>query len=1406
MKVRDIISFSKENYYNGAVQAEWFYDRIKAPSIADSYVFHGSQYYGVDVNDVSLGRHKLIDTASFAEIIADRLYSQSDKANFILTIAGYGTGKSHLAVTLGELFSNNDASSKNVVKKISTVDKTIGKKIECLNTKRNLVIALNGMNNFNLDHEVLECARLALKAHNYDDTILRSLSKTYENAKYFLTKNFAMLSNAFVSSAAQRGVTMACNSLQAWLVDNLESDNIAFSIVEDVYSEINGEKFNWERGISAGEIVLSLTQNLCGEGKPFNKLLLLFDEFGRYIEYAAANPTIAGEAAIQQIYEAVQNSNGKAVFVGFIQADLNAYLARIDKSSNIIRYVGRYENADKFYLSSNFETVLANLIKLDSSGKGEKLLDNYTGRYSRLFEKIFECLSRWDSDTNKKGVWREKKLFDRVVVEGCYPLHPLTVWVLANTSDWMQQRSTIAFANEMFESISDREISYDNFPTIFPISIIDSSIYDEMLNSEEKGLVSSQYCMLFRDIRTKVWDRLTENEHKVLKAILIVNIARFSFHSKEDMAQAVRYCSGLSRDIVTEAICSLEDNHGIVAYDESTNSINLIAEASGFNEFKRVFNRYRSNVSATISDIDEEVETELDLDQPVETSFAQIHNIISPEWCFEKEFADSSIVTEEYLIKLMQTEDGQSDGIAPRGRLVFVYLSGDSNAEIQRIANAISKTNADSRSIILLPIDDPDREIIKALTIRRVLQKFSISDAERFSKHIAAQNSSQLSKIKTLFNTSVLKRNLISRSGIASYTGRINALCSNTFESVYPQAPCFAFDGFQKKTTGQAKKYLSNICTKLFDGTLMNVLSFHALTADEKNRVDATLSVGKSTSWKVFDSNCKLLKPADGKIRAIFDEYNDTISADKATSLGVLIGKYTKAPYGMNINAAALFTFYYIAYCGKELLAYYGPDALSSSIVSEKIFKQGKLQQNDFVKIRLQKNAYANIDVVEKTCNDILSNIFIEECPAMEKTLAEKIKQHGITANNELLVVNAKARLTDGIRLLSKQKSEIEEARTILQAAKDKMVIHKFVKVFSLTSNCSGLIEPGLPFVYSEEASSAISKLRNEADTVFRAKFEKAISELSCPITKLSAFQVTYKKAAEVLRNEGYAEQASKVEKRIEEVEKEARARQKYETLIVKCENDASACRNADTFSYVYCIELKTGLLSSKEFFEKAKDLPSSMKASIISKLDLAIKQLQTKEDSFYATADEVIRKIKENESPDLLDELKTQARNLLSEKLPESYCTRLQNAINAIIAAEKVISGLSLERDDNERLLIAKSTTESLCRKTLEKAIKRRLDEISEKEKVWVHTFLFYKDADIRAFSATRCTSWLQETAVLPSFLSEKSIAKFNELRDAIEKQLHDQKVSGVIALFSGLTPDEKAECFIKLQSLMKH
>lgn len=339
MKINDILAFNKEKYFNGAIQAEWFYDPHLSYEIGSSYVFHGPRYYGVSNQDVHVqaGEHKLMDTVSFTSMISDRIAGRNSNG-FVMTIAGYGTGKSHLAVTLGKLFSGDDQRTREaILDNISNIEPRIGQALrQDVRSSRNLVIVLNGMNNFNLDHEVMKCAKMALEQHGINSEVMKELATAYATAQHFLQQTFDMLRSRYIYYAQKAGIGLDDQSaIKEYLFSSIESNSTAFGVINSVYKELNGQDIQWDSGISAGEVLTFLSKRFIDEEHVFDRIIVLFDEFGRYIEYAAQNPNIAGDSALQQIFEAVQNGKGKILHIAFIQSELSAYLSRIEKPQTL---------------------------------------------------------------------------------------------------------------------------------------------------------------------------------------------------------------------------------------------------------------------------------------------------------------------------------------------------------------------------------------------------------------------------------------------------------------------------------------------------------------------------------------------------------------------------------------------------------------------------------------------------------------------------------------------------------------------------------------------------------------------------------------------------------------------------------------------------------------------------------------------------------------------------------------------------------------------------------------------------------------------------------------------------------------------------------------------------------------
>ncbi|MEF9880623.1 MAG: hypothetical protein RR975_14500, partial [Clostridia bacterium] len=70
-QMKDVIIFRDDLYFEGAVQADWFYQARQIEAVAKSFVFHGPKNHAVSQDD--FGGHGLMDTASFALHLASKM-------------------------------------------------------------------------------------------------------------------------------------------------------------------------------------------------------------------------------------------------------------------------------------------------------------------------------------------------------------------------------------------------------------------------------------------------------------------------------------------------------------------------------------------------------------------------------------------------------------------------------------------------------------------------------------------------------------------------------------------------------------------------------------------------------------------------------------------------------------------------------------------------------------------------------------------------------------------------------------------------------------------------------------------------------------------------------------------------------------------------------------------------------------------------------------------------------------------------------------------------------------------------------------------------------------------------------------------------------------------------------------
>lgn len=1414
-KIKELLKFKKESFFDGAVQADWFYEISMQENVSSSYIFHGPKYFGVSEKDINLKNHKLIDTVSFVNQISDKLYNDNKSSRFILTIAGYGAGKSHLAVTMASLFSGNDKKVQSIIlDNIESVDESIGKKLRSTLVKPNLVIALNGMNDFNLNYEILKCTKKALKMYGLDDRVLEDMTTAYKTASKFIESTYDYFSERFLYYA--KGKTkysiLSKSNLKQMLLKSLQEDSVAFEIVNEVYKEVNGTYIRWDEGISAGDILIKVNKIFCEEKSIFNKILIVFDEFGRFIEYAAAQPTIAGESALQQIFEAVQNANKNIVFIGLIQSDLNAYLARVE-NSNIVRYVGRYESSDKYYLSSNLETILANLVKKNDEKEFESKIGYVIEESYRVYHnKLFDNINRWFKQAKDKSVWSNKELYNKVILKGAYPLHPVTVWMLTNLSTWMQQRSTLTFVEEMYNQLGNEEVYNEGLTYIYPTELIKSKFFNELLNAEEKGMQQSQHCILYNDVITKYGDKLERLDKEILQGILITNIGKFATYDRSDEISALKYCTGHSEENISQIIKKLENEIGIIRYDDTIKRYEFLAEGSGLNDFKREFMRKKIRVSSEyiIESCDDEILRELTLDRCEETQFGMIHGINSQEWQFSKRFIDITTFNSSYVNNIIGELNRAIYSENPKGIVVWLYCNDETYQYIETVKSIIEEKVLIKYPIICLVINDTEGEIKNGLLDRKVLKEFNLSEREKYSKFINSVYDSSLKKIVSKFNDLAKKRYIITENGLETSELRLRVLCNNVFERIYTNPISFPFDGFEKKITTNVKKYFNSICVGLLANSITNKQGFQALPVDISNRAKAVLRVDNSKSWKVLLENCSLCEPQDDKIKKIYNNVVKDIEVGQIKNGGILFRKYLYPPYGMNMYSLSLFIAYFISYHISNINVYIDNIKVKNSIIAQKIFDDKKLNLEMLLKADYEYVEGSKADRYVTLLSKIESNIYVENCEEYNRMLHLLKQEEEIPNELEARVSAATMKLNVGLQKHAELYKKLNDAKQYLnETVEKKFMLSKAVKIFSMVILKEGKIENS-DYYYNPKYNECCKNILEILDREIDKNIDGFIEQMRCDITQLSQFKGIYVNTAKILRDNGKVDYATRLESKVKQVEEEIKQTQKYQTLLVKFDQEVSFNgNNIDSKTYKELMKILDSIIGWKKYFQSLPGLNGSIKNSCNESLNKLRERIGSRIDELNCEINNLYDQIKDINDVDDLSDLRMKIEDIINKKVDREIEEDLKDKLRLINSFYADIDNLN--RNKLERRVI--DATISILKNNYKNTILENIvtqqceDAITYLELMegnWLKENVNLITNKVANMTPQECMTWRSKNASLPSYLSESSMEKFNVANNLVTERIKACKIDGIVSLFTELSEVDKKHCIKKLMEVM--
>lgn len=1410
MKFSEIVSFRKDLFFDGAVQIDWFLQPEKGRKVAENYVFHGSEYYGV--SEENSGR-SLTDTIRFTHDICQKAAEDEQRINpLTLAVSGYGTGKSHLAVTLSQLLSGGEympETRRSILSNIGSIDQKAAAAIREYTQRPNLVLVLNGMRDFNLHYELLRAAQRALRLYSCSDENLKKLNRAIETASRFFERNANTSPELFERFALQFGYRETGDALLKRIRTCLNEDTAAFNIVNAAYEEINGNEIRWDEGVSASAVLETLLVEYCGVSGQFDRIIILFDEFGRYLEYASsATSAQSGDSALQQMFESAQNAEGRIQIVSFIQSDIKSYLQRVDQTSNISRYIGRYDASDKYYLSSNLETIFANLIQRKDRTAFETIVRRALNAKESDWRKLFENMQRW---LPVMGLWKEYKLFRKVAVEGIYPLHPISTYMLSRLSDYLQNRSSLMLVSRYIEQLSDVELTADGeIPIIFPESILKGDLFTEMLTAEEEGRQMSQHCIRLHNINKKLQDKLSENAQRVLRANLALRILRFRTEDYEDAKSALALCSGLPVSEVERELHWLEDEYAVLGFDVYAGCFDFLEDSSGAHDFRTFFKRVRAASRFSLSVLESsEVRNLAGVLAPQSTNYGINHHILTNEWQFEQDMFSIDELSEAMVKSYVSAWRSATSPDKLRGRMVWLYLNRDSDPASLEQAQRLS-AHLEDKPILLMLLNDADDRLKNALWDYSVLQSVEEADRKKYGRHYEDALSQSMENIRAAFDTLRKQRCRILTDGAAPLEKRLAVALTDIFERIYPKQTSFDFDGFGSKQPAKARKAFCSITRLLLTGSVSDN-TIHSFPSDIRNRFGATLHCSGAFSWKCVNDSYQIMPPEAKKARDIYDFIVEQLKEGEAVSFKTMYEELVAPPYGLNDYSVFYMMAVVCANLNFCLRIVYNDEVYTIQNWCPLVVTDNKIDLARFLKSDIKRiNAGAVNEQFLRLFQRIEGNRNVMLVAQLSQELQSLKKAEDLPVELSAAYQLSLNKLQEGQRLINQWKNTFDAQMDIY----DRFLLN-LGDIYLGLKALDGLEGPAcyscfagssydIPEEFQRELRAAIVKVR----TLLKKELPGWIRIQRCKaIENLASFRNHMMRVQKMLMDLGFRAEADAVEKKMQrEIANKERIKARQDLLKEITSFQASCVPTAST-PYTRLLDWEKRAEAILKGLEQCGDMLEgtleSYQDSILSRMN----EIEEYSNRIKDAMNQIWTDLYEISDLSHIKKLVGDIQAVSGKGIPENDWAdfnEMKNTLEGFLHNVDSLTECGNDRGafDSERKrvlsLYQEQELEFDVSSILEEVIAGIERQFAEKDRTWRARYLDHVPTERQAM-----LRWRDNVMNTPNYLSEETRNLLQTRRTEVKARLGNAMIDDVVYSFSRLEKEQMGVCMERLEEV---
>lgn len=789
-------------------------------------------------------------------------------AGATLLFGPYGKGKSHLLLVLLKLISGEKSKELDrLVQRIASVDEEAGKLIDEISSSHKFLPVIIDTHSGNLNQAFIYSLNQSLKTYGFEDIVPSTLFNEALLKIDLWQENFPETFASFSNLLKPDKMKAFKERLQA-------NDDEALAKFRKLYPKVTaGSVFNPSIDDNALKVYQSINETLKSRNG-YSGIYIIFDEFSKYIEGHLEEGFSADMKVLQDFCELCNESRDPGMFLTcVVHKTIRSYGNSLSKL-----VLNAFKGIEGRLTEIQFNVSYQNNYELISDAISKKKADfkiwaKDSGEFQSIVAKSYE-IPEFSSQF-------EKKDFERIVGEGCFPLSPLAACLLVDLSEKIAQNERTLFTflsgkdihglSSFVEHCEDvrlagADLIYDYFLPLFEAEKTTTICHEWM---------KANFCL------SKTTDEI---EQKVIKSLAVINMANHPDDlpaSKEFLALAL----GLPSDLFDSALESLCKKNLIV-----------YKEKNGCYDFRT---RIGIDVEAEISDCVTKFFASVNLPEV-------LNEVRRRRYILPKKYNQTYAMTRYFKILYMNVDsflkfsssDYLSDDNKPDGYFIVVCKDSQGKADKNALIKHVEEIG-EAQSVFAFPSIKNISRLRKAAqrlcAVQRLtgqesfvsenevlLPEFRIMEAE-----LVDEMNEWMAETEASIKTVYFKKQAIKISSFG-----LNRAVSDICEAIYNQTPIINHEMVNRHVvSSQIAKARNTLMEDILCGRSMD--AYNAGTSAE------------ATIYRALLSNTK----NDASLTAIKAEISSFIrsACDKKVPFEPLVKRLLSPPYGLRRGPLPVF-------------------------------------------------------------------------------------------------------------------------------------------------------------------------------------------------------------------------------------------------------------------------------------------------------------------------------------------------------------------------------------------------------------------------------------------------------------------------------------------------------------------